>query len=78
MDHSKMSGMDMEDAKANEAHAVHDMTPGHMSAHNLHIHMTAMRPQTPEDAARGQRNRQPASLRHREVQGLPRRPERRL
>lgn len=43
MDHSKMSGMDMDDAKANEAHAVHDMTPGHM---------TAMRPQSPEDAAR--------------------------
>jgi len=52
MEHSKMSGMDMDDAKANEAHAVHDMTPGHMSAHNLHMHMTAMHPQTPEDAAR--------------------------
>src|SRR5229473_2230731 len=52
MDHSKMSGMDMDDAKANEAHAVHDMTPGHMDAHSLHMHMTAMRPQTPEDTAR--------------------------
>ncbi len=52
MDQSKMSGMDMDDAKANEAHAVHDMTPGHMDAHSLHMHMTAMRPQTPEDAAR--------------------------
>src|SRR6266851_10189223 len=52
MDHTQMSGMDMDDAKANEAHAVHDMTPGHMEAHNLHMHMTAMRPQTPEDAAR--------------------------
>jgi hypothetical protein len=50
IDHSKMSGMDMDDAKASEAHAVHDMT--HMDAHNLHMHMTAMRPQTPEDAAR--------------------------
>src|SRR3981081_951582 len=50
MDHSKMPGMDMDDARANEAHAVHDMTPGHMDAHNLHMHMTAMRPQTPEDA----------------------------
>src|SRR5438270_10087713 len=49
---SSMPGMDMDDAKANEAHAVHDMTPGHMDAHNLHMHMTAMRPQTPEDAAR--------------------------
>src|SRR6267154_2375330 len=52
MDHSKMSGMDMGDAKANEAHAVHDMTPGHMDTHSLHMHMTAMRPHTPEDAAR--------------------------
>src|SRR5260370_107995 len=52
MDHSKMSGMDMDDAKANEAHAVHDMTRGGMNAHSLHMHMTAMRPQTPEDAAR--------------------------
>ncbi len=52
MDNSKMSGMDMDDAKANEAHAVHDMTRGHMDAHNLHMRMTAMRPQTPEDTAR--------------------------
>jgi hypothetical protein len=49
---SSMPGMDMDAAKANEAHAVHDMTPGHHDAHNLHMHMTAMRPQTPEDAAR--------------------------
>jgi hypothetical protein len=52
MDHSKMSGMDMEDAKANEMHAVHDMTRGHMDAHSLHMHMTAMHPATPEDTAR--------------------------
>jgi hypothetical protein len=52
MDHSSMPGMDMDDAKANEAHAVHDMTPGHIDAHSLHMHMTAMRPQTPEDAAK--------------------------
>jgi hypothetical protein len=52
MDHSSMPGMDMDDTKANEAHAVNDMTPGHMDAHSLHMHMTAMRPQTPEDAAR--------------------------
>src|ERR1700751_2911866 len=51
MDHSKMPGMDMDDAKANEAHAVHDMTPGHMDAHSQHMHMTAMRPETPQDAA---------------------------
>src|SRR6267154_5101128 len=52
VDHNKMSGMDMDDAKANEAHAVHDMTPGHMDTHSLHMYLTAMRPQTPEDAAR--------------------------
>jgi hypothetical protein len=52
MDHAGMPGMDMDDAKANEAHAVHDMTPGHMDAHSLHMHMTAMRSQTPEDTAR--------------------------
>jgi len=52
MDHSSMPGMDMDDAKANEAHAVHDMTRGQMDAHNLHMHMTGMRPQTPEDAQR--------------------------
>lgn len=46
-----MPGMDMDDAKANEAHAVHDMTPGE-HAHNAHMHMTAPRPKTPEDAAR--------------------------
>jgi hypothetical protein len=48
----KMPGMDMDDAKANEAHAVQDMTPG-QHAHNAHMHMTAPRPQTAEDAARG-------------------------
>jgi hypothetical protein len=52
MDHSGMPGMDMDDAKANEAHAVHDMTSGHMDTHSLHMHMTAMRPANPQDAAR--------------------------
>ena len=52
MDHGSMPGMDMDDASANEAHAVHDMTPGHMDSHNLHMRMTAMRPQTPEDSHR--------------------------
>ena len=46
-----MAGMDMDDAKANEAHAVHDMTMGE-HAHNAHMHMTAPRPETPEDALR--------------------------
>ncbi|HEY6265828.1 MAG TPA: hypothetical protein VIW93_13585 [Candidatus Acidoferrum sp.] len=52
MDHSKMPGMDMDDAKSNEARAVHDMTPSHMDAHNLHMHLTAMRTAAPEDTAR--------------------------
>src|SRR5882762_1075914 len=52
MHHGKMSGMEVDDAKANEARAVHDMTPGQMDAHGLHMHMTEMPPQTPEDAAR--------------------------
>ena len=52
MDHSSMPGMDMDDAKANEAHAVHDMTSGQHDAHSLHMHMTAMRPPTPADTAR--------------------------
>jgi hypothetical protein len=52
MDHSSMPGMDMSDAKANEAHAVHDMTRGHHDAHNLHMRMTAMRPASAQDTAR--------------------------
>ncbi len=52
VNHSKMSRMEMDDAQANEVHAVHDMTTGHMDAHRLHMHMTEMRPQTPSDAAR--------------------------
>lgn len=47
----KMPGMDMDDAKANEAHAVHDMTMGE-HALSAHMHMTAQRPETSEDAAR--------------------------
>ncbi len=46
-----MPGMDMDDAKANEAHAVHDMTPG-QQAPSAHMHMTAARPQSSEDVAR--------------------------
>src|SRR5262249_56441555 len=45
-----MPGMDMDDAKANEAHAVHDMTPGHHMDHNTHMHTTPMPPATPEHA----------------------------
>lgn len=44
-------GMDMDDAKASEAHAVHDMTMGEHT-HSAHMHMTAPRPETAEDAAR--------------------------
>src|SRR5205814_2153799 len=46
-----MVGMDMNDAKANEAGAVHDMT-GMQHQHNAHMHMTSPRPETREDAAR--------------------------
>src|SRR6266852_5464634 len=52
MDHGSMPGTDMDDAKANEARAVHDMTRGHHDAHNLHMHTTAMRPASPQDTAR--------------------------
>lgn len=52
MDHSSMPGMDMEDAKANEARAVHDMTRGPHDAHSLHMRMTAMRPSSAQDTAR--------------------------
>ena len=48
-----MSGMDMEEAKANEAHAVHDMTPG-PHPRSAHLYMTAARPQTSEDVARAE------------------------
>lgn len=47
-----MPAMDMSDEKASEKAAVQDMTPGHESAHSLHMHMTAMRQETPEDAQR--------------------------
>jgi hypothetical protein len=48
-----MPGMDMEEAKANEAHAVHDMTPG-PHPRSAHLYMTAARPQTSEDVARAE------------------------
>jgi hypothetical protein len=47
-----MSGMDMGDEKASEKSAVADMTPGKHNAHNLHMYMTSMRTQTPEDVQR--------------------------
>jgi hypothetical protein len=46
--------MDMSDERASEKDAVHDMTPGHHDAHNLHMTMTAMRAQTPEDVRRAE------------------------
>ncbi len=52
MDHSSMPGMDMDDNKASEAHAVHDMTRGHHDAHNLHMRMTATRTASAQDTAR--------------------------
>ena len=50
--HNGMPGMNMDDEKASEKAAVHDMTAGHRDAHSLHMTMTAMRPQTPEDVQR--------------------------
>jgi hypothetical protein len=54
-DHSKMAGMDMDDAKANEHAAVSDMTRGahhDHGDHNTHMFMTSPRKQTPEDLQR--------------------------
>jgi hypothetical protein len=51
-DHSSMPGMDMSDEHANEKAAVSDMTRGHHDAHSVHMTMTAMREQTPEDVRR--------------------------
>src|SRR5260370_25073641 len=47
LDHSKMSGMDMDDATPNDVHAVHAMPPGHMDAHNVHMHLTPIKPDQP-------------------------------
>ena len=47
-----MPGMDMSDEKVSEKDAVHEMSAGHHDAHNLHMTMTAMRQETPEDVAR--------------------------
>jgi len=44
---------DPDDEKASEKAAVEDMTPGHHN-HSLHMRMTAMRPETSEDAQRAQ------------------------
>lgn len=47
-----MPGMDMGEEKASEKAAVEDMTSGHHDAHNLHMFMTSMRTQKPEDIQR--------------------------
>ena len=47
-----MPGMDMSDEHANEANAVHDMTPGGHDPHSLHMYMTAPRPQISGDVQR--------------------------
>lgn len=51
-----MPGMDMSGEKSDEniteKDAVHDMTSGPNDVHNLHMHMTAIRPESPEDAQR--------------------------
>ena len=48
MDHSKMAGMDMEDAKSSAEEATHDMANMH-NAHSAHMHMTALRPKNEAD-----------------------------
>jgi hypothetical protein len=50
-DHASMPGMDMSDEKAGERAAIQDMSLGH-DAHNLHMMLTGMRPQTPQDIQR--------------------------
>ena len=52
MDATSMPGMDMDDAKTNEAHAVHDMTSGPMDGHSVHMHMTSQRPENASDTVR--------------------------
>ena len=51
MDHSKMPGMDMDDAKSSEPDAVHDMEHMHHGEHP-HMYMTSPRPQTAADVER--------------------------
>ena len=51
-DHANMPGMEMSDEHSSERQAVQDMTRGHHDAHGAHMTMTAMREETPEDAAR--------------------------
>src|SRR2546429_6704280 len=72
-----LPGMDMNDAKANEAHAVHDMTPGH-HARNPHMYYDRSAHAVIRGRRTGQGNYGPAARRHRQVQGLSRRPRRRL
>lgn len=52
VDHGSMPGMDMRDEHASEKAAVGEMTPGHHDPHSVHMTMTAMRVQTPEDVRR--------------------------
>ena len=50
VDHSKMPGMEMDDANSSERDAMHDMA--HMHHGNPHMRMTAPRPQTAADVRR--------------------------
>ncbi len=52
MDPASTPGMDMDDAKTNEAHAMHDMASGHMNGHNAHMRMTSLRSQNALDTVR--------------------------
>ena len=53
-DHSQMAGMDMDEAKKTEEHAVHDMSMGHHHDPGPHMRMTSLRPQNPDDARRAE------------------------
>jgi hypothetical protein len=47
-----MPGIDMDDAKLNEASAVNDMNREHRDVHSLHMKMTSMRPPDDRDVER--------------------------
>jgi hypothetical protein len=51
-DSTSMPGMDMSDQHTAEAGAIHEMSSGAPGAHNVHMRMTAPRPQTPSDVQR--------------------------
>jgi hypothetical protein len=51
---SAATSTDASDEKASEKDAVESMSGGHHDAHSLHMHMTQMRQETPQDAQKAQ------------------------